>query len=69
LYILSAKTAKPKKAWLEGPSGGPTIIGEYELEFTLANIPSNGEYVFDVNMQMKNENEFIRLKIEKRKVI
>jgi hypothetical protein len=42
---------------------------EYSLEFTLANLPTNGAYVFDVEVKSENEFEQIAgIKIRKRKV-
>jgi hypothetical protein len=69
LHILSAKTEKPEKKCLDGSSGAPTTFGDYSLEVTLANVPTNGAYLFDVFMQFGNGlKQIVRIKIQKRKV-
>jgi hypothetical protein len=52
-----------------GPKPKEKIIGEYKLEFALANGPSNGKYVFDFVVQFKSAFRRISgIKIQKRKV-
>jgi len=72
---LSTRTVKVKKKLLEGSSiEHPTILdetlfGENEIEFTLAHVPTNGEYRFDVNVKLTNGlNHIVGIKIQKRKV-
>lgn len=67
LHILSAKTAISKNKWLKAIFGRPK---KCELEFTLANLATNGAYIFDVNIEFgKGGNkQIVGIKIQKRKV-
>lgn len=52
---------EPKKQWLDSP---------YDMEFTLANIPTNGKYLFDIDLQIGNQlNQILGITIKKRKVL
>lgn len=58
--------------WWERFFGGPTPTIS-EMQFTLANIPTNGKYLFDVNVQLDigrwlNQIVIVGIKIQKRKV-
>ena len=49
--------------------GFPRVFGEYSLEFTLANLPTNGQYLFDVCVEFGNGlKQIYGIKIQKRKV-
>jgi hypothetical protein len=55
---------------LNGSSDGPKKSVEYTFEFTLANIPTNGAYMFDVEVQFGKDGpkQIAGIKIQKRKV-
>ena len=70
MHILSAKNFKPEVKKLDGSSRIRTKIGQYELKFTLANMPTNGAYLFDVEVKFGNEGlkQIVGISIKKRKV-
>ena len=58
LHVLSTKTVK----------NGTNLAQGYKMEFTLANVATNGKYVFDFDVQFKNSKQIVAIKIQKRKV-
>ena len=68
LHILSAKTMKFKKKELDD-IGNAKLFKYFGVEFTLANIPTNGTFVFDVYVQFERRTDHIlKLKIQRRKM-
>jgi hypothetical protein len=57
LHVLSANVKR-----------GKNLAHGYKMEFTLANVATNGEYVFDFDVQFQSSKRIIAIKIQKRKV-
>lgn len=68
LHILTAKTTKFKKKGLDD-FGNQKLLKYFGLEFTLANIPTNGTYLFDVVVQFERRTDHIlEFRIQRRKM-